>query len=190
MRSSLRRALRLLTVTVLGLAGVAVPLSAALAANSVTVYYATTWTGANLHYQPTGGTWTPVPGVTMDETACAGWKKKTLDLGTATGLKAAFNNGSGAWDNNNGADYAIGTGLTTVKDGVVRANATEPCTPEPPDTTAPSVPTGLTATAEGTTVKLSWNEAGELPGPRPEYGPPASGCGPPRSPWTTAWPSP
>ncbi|MEV4249306.1 carbohydrate binding domain-containing protein [Streptosporangium canum] len=267
MRSSPQRALRLLTVAVVGLAGVAVPLSAALAANSVTVYYATGWTGANIHYQPTGGTWTPVPGVAMDETACAGWKKKTVDLGTATGLKAAFNNGagtwdnnggrdytvgtgtvkvsggqvtagnpcpgggptdppgkqavvyfhkktkgwnaanihyqptggtwtpvpgvamdetacadwakktvdlgtatgikaafnngSGTWDNNGGADYALGTGLTTVKDGVVRANATEPCTPEPPDTTAPSVPTGLTATAEGTTVKLSWNEAGD-----------------------------
>ncbi|MFI6888324.1 alpha-amylase family glycosyl hydrolase [Streptosporangium canum] len=161
MRSSPRRALRLLIVTVVGLAGVAVPLSAALAANSATVYYATGWTGANIHYQPTGGTWTPVPGVAMDETACAGWKKKTIDLGTATGLKAAFNNGSGTWDNNNGADYAIGTGLTTVKNGVVRADAAEPCTPEPPDTTAPSVPTGLTATAEGTTVKLSWNEAGD-----------------------------
>ncbi|WP_081937372.1 carbohydrate binding domain-containing protein [Streptosporangium roseum] len=31
----------------------------------MTVYYATAWTGANIHYQPTGGTWTPVPGVAL-----------------------------------------------------------------------------------------------------------------------------
>ncbi|MFD8526311.1 carbohydrate binding domain-containing protein, partial [Streptosporangium canum] len=125
MRSSPRRALRLLIVTVVGLAGVAVPLSATLAANSATVYYATGWTGANIHFQPTGGTWTPVPGVAMDETACAGWKKKTVDLGTATGLKAAFNNGSGTWDNNGGRDYTVGTGTVKVSGGQVTAG--NPC---------------------------------------------------------------
>ncbi|MEU0484976.1 carbohydrate binding domain-containing protein, partial [Streptosporangium sp. NPDC006013] len=73
MRSSPKRALRLLTVAAFGLTSAVVPLSAALAANSVTVYYATGWTTANIHYQPTGGAWTTVPGVAMNETACTGW---------------------------------------------------------------------------------------------------------------------
>ncbi|MFF0309553.1 carbohydrate binding domain-containing protein [Streptosporangium sp. NPDC004379] len=117
------------------------------------------WPTVNVHYQPTGGSWTSVPGVAMNETACADWAKRTIDLGSATGLKAAFNNGSGAWDNNGGADYALGSGRTTVKDGVVTANAADPCTPAPEDETPPGAPTGLTATAQDTTIKLSWNEA-------------------------------
>ncbi|MER6173777.1 carbohydrate binding domain-containing protein [Streptosporangium sp. NPDC001681] len=260
MRSSPKRALRLLTVAAFGLTSAVVPLSAALAANSVTVYYATGWTTANIHYQPTGGAWTAVPGVAMNETACAGWKKKTVDLGSATGLKAAFNNGSGTWDNNNGADYTIGTGtvkvsggqvtsgdpcsggeppgnqavvyfykktkgwttanihyqptggawtavpgvpmnetactdwakktvslgsatglkaafnngsgtwdnnngadytigtgVSTVKNGVVTGNAADPCTPEVPDTEKPSTPTGVTAAATGVSIALTWN---------------------------------
>ena len=35
----------------------------------------------------------------------------------ATGLTAAFNNGSGAWDNNSGANYSLPRGRVTVKDG-------------------------------------------------------------------------
>ncbi|WP_181871064.1 carbohydrate binding domain-containing protein [Sphaerisporangium album] len=130
------------------------------AGNTATVFYykkTRGWASANIHYQPTGGSWTTVPGVPMNETTCADWAKKTIALGSAGGLKAAFNNGSGTWDNNNGADYAIGLGTTTVKDGVVRANAPEPCVPEPPDTTPPTVPTGLTTTASGTTVRVAWN---------------------------------
>ncbi|MCC5581818.1 fibronectin type III domain-containing protein [Microtetraspora sp. AC03309] len=121
-------------------------------------YYRKTkgWSTVNIHYQPAGGSWTSVPGVVMGEETCADWAKKTIDLGSATGLKAAFNNGSGTWDNNNGADYTIGLGVTTVRDGVVRADAPAPCVPEPPDETAPSVPTELTATATGTTVRIAW----------------------------------
>ena len=49
-----------------------------------TVFYSTAtvgWTTVNIHYAPTGGSWTTVPGVGM-ETACTGWGKKTVDLGT------------------------------------------------------------------------------------------------------------
>ncbi|KXK61933.1 alpha-amylase [Micromonospora rosaria] len=122
------------------------------------VYYRLTttrgWSAANIHYRPTGGAWTPVPGVAM-EAACAGWVRRTVDLGSATGLTAAFNN-AGAWDNNNGADYTLGTGRSTVSGGTVTANAADPCATQAPDTTAPSVPAGLTATAAGLSVTLSW----------------------------------
>ncbi|MFH8727633.1 carbohydrate binding domain-containing protein [Streptomyces termitum] len=87
---------------------------------SATVYYSTekNWSAYRVHYAPTGGTWTTAPGAAM-EPACAGWVRKTVALGSATGLRAAFNNGSGTWDNNNAADYALGTGDITVKGGTV-----------------------------------------------------------------------
>ncbi len=86
----------------------------------MTVYYSTdkNWSAYNIHYAPTGGTWTTSPGAAM-QSACTGWVKKSITLGSATGLKAAFNNGSGTWDNNNGADYALGTGDITVRNGTV-----------------------------------------------------------------------
>ncbi|MGW6486673.1 carbohydrate binding domain-containing protein [Streptomyces sp. NPDC055056] len=129
--------------------------------NRATVYYSTAtsgWSTANLHYAPTGGSWTTVPGVGM-ESACTGWWKKTVDLGTATSLKAAFNNGNGVWDNNNGGDYALGSGTTTVKDRTVTAGAADPCAAQVPDTQAPTTPTGVTASATGTSVVVSWKPA-------------------------------
>ncbi|MFC8494538.1 carbohydrate binding domain-containing protein [Streptomyces sp. NPDC057235] len=124
-----------------------------------TVYYSTAslgWSTANVHYQPTGGAWTAAPGVGM-QAACAGWWKREIDLGTATGLKAAFNNGNGTWDNNGGSDYALGAGVSTVLNRAVTANAADPCAATPPDTRAPTAPAGLTATADGTSVLLAWN---------------------------------
>jgi glycosidase len=129
--------------------------------NQATVYYSTAtsgWTTANIHYAPTGGSWTTVPGVGM-ESACTGWWKKTLDIGTATSLKAAFNNGNGVWDNNNSADYTIPSGTTTVKDRTVTAGAKDPCAAQAPDTQAPTTPTGITASATDTSVVVSWNPA-------------------------------
>ncbi|MFB8773808.1 carbohydrate binding domain-containing protein [Streptomyces broussonetiae] len=125
---------------------------------TATVYFATGtlgWTTANLHYQPAGGAWSAVPGVGM-EAACTGWWKKEVDLGTATSMKAAFNNGNGVWDNNRGADYTLPTGLTTVDDGTVTTDATDPCAEETPDTQAPTAPTGVTARADGIAVVLTW----------------------------------
>ncbi|MEU2547826.1 carbohydrate binding domain-containing protein [Streptomyces roseolus] len=131
------------------------------AANKATVYYSSAslgWSTVNVHYQPAGGTWTAVPGPGMTA-ACTGWWKRELDLGSATSLKAAFNNGNGVWDNNGGTDYTIGTGTSTVRDRTVTANATDPCAATPPDTRAPTAPAGLTATADGVSVLLSWNAA-------------------------------
>ncbi|GGL94045.1 alpha-amylase [Streptomyces fumigatiscleroticus] len=128
---------------------------------SATVYYSTEtlgWTTANLHYQPAGGSWTTVPGVGM-EAACTGWWKKTVDLGSAASLKAAFNNGNGTWDNNNGSDYTIPSGTSTVKNNTVTADAKDPCAAETPDTEAPGVPSGVRASATDTSVVVSWEAA-------------------------------
>ncbi|GAB3826260.1 carbohydrate binding domain-containing protein [Dactylosporangium cerinum] len=127
--------------------------------NTATVFYSTagkTWPVVNLHYAPTGEAWTAVPGVAMNETACTGWVKKTVALGAATGLQAVFNNGSGTWDNNNGANYRLTAGTSKVAGGVVTGGATDPCAAVPPDITPPSVPGGLTATVDHITVTLAW----------------------------------
>ncbi|MDY7232785.1 carbohydrate binding domain-containing protein [Hyalangium rubrum] len=129
------------------------------AASQAEVYYYTRtrgWSAVNIHYAPTGGAWTPVPGVAMNEPACTDWVKKTINLGSATGMKAAFNS-NGSWDNNGGADYSLGTGLIRVKDGVVTPNATTPCVVLPPDTTPPSTPSGVTASATQTRIDLGWS---------------------------------
>jgi alpha-amylase len=124
---------------------------------SATVFYSTdkNWSAYYLHYAPTGGTWTTAPGVVMD-TACTGWVKKTVDLGTAAGLAATFNNGSGTWDNNNSANYALGTGNVTVKDGVIGSG--DPCAgatasaSASPTATATSTSTGASFAVNATTV--------------------------------------
>jgi glycosidase/chitodextrinase len=120
--------------------------------NSATVFYRpnTAWSTVNIHYAPNGGAWTTAPGVAMDA-ACTGWRRKTVALGSATGLAATFNNGS-AWDNNGGRNYALGTGDVKVDNGVVSSGS--PCTG---DTTPPSTPTGLSATASTlNSISLSW----------------------------------
>ncbi|WP_246158906.1 carbohydrate binding domain-containing protein [Catellatospora sichuanensis] len=127
------------------------PSSSPAAGNDVTVFYRpnAAWTTVNIHYAPTGGAWTTVPGVAMDA-ACTGWRKKTIDLGTATGLQAVFNNGSGTWDNNNGANYALGTGNVTVSGGVKGTG--DPCaTASPsPSTSPPGSPSPTPSTSPST----------------------------------------
>ncbi|THA77547.1 alpha-amylase [Streptomyces sp. A0642] len=131
--------------------------------NTASVYYSTAgvgWTTTNLHYQPAGGSWTPVPGVGM-EPACTGWVKKTVALGVATSMQAVFNNGNGVWDNNNGGNYTIPAGVSTVKDRTVVKDAKDPCVAEPPDTTAPTAPTAVTAKADGVAVVLTWEPSSD-----------------------------
>ncbi|MBN3929976.1 fibronectin type III domain-containing protein [Streptomyces verrucosisporus] len=126
--------------------------------SAVTVYYSTAalgWSTANIHYRPDGGAWTEPPGAGM-EAACAGWWKHTADLGGADSMKAAFNNGNGVWDNNNGTDYTIAAGIATVENRTVTQDADDPCADEEPDTQAPTAPEGVTASADGTSVVVSW----------------------------------
>ncbi|KQW02277.1 carbohydrate binding domain-containing protein [Rhizobacter sp. Root1221] len=127
---------------------------AAVQEQTATVFYKpnTAWTTVNIHYAPNGGLWTTPPGVSMD-VACTGWRKKTVSLGTATGLAVTFNNGT-TWDNNGGRNYALGTGVTTVVNGAVTSNAPSPCVV---DVTPPTTPTNLAGTATGTSVKLTWD---------------------------------
>ncbi|MFJ6461283.1 carbohydrate binding domain-containing protein [Streptomyces sp. NPDC091387] len=126
--------------------------------NTASVYYSTTtvgWSTTNLHYQPAGGSWTAVPGVGM-EAACTGWVKRSVDLGTATNMQAAFNNGNGVWDNNNGGNYTLHAGVSTVKDRAVTKDAADPCAAEPADTEAPAAPKAVKADADGVSVVLTW----------------------------------
>lgn len=133
----------------------------ASAANTVTVYYhpPAGWSPVNVHYAPDGGSWTAVPGVPMSAAGCEGWYTRTVALGTAGGMQVVFNNGAGTWDNNNGANYRVGAGQVTVKDGVVGVG--DPCVPVPPDTTAPSVPTDVTAAVDHVTVTLAWTPSSD-----------------------------
>lgn len=133
-------------------------ITGSISINQVKVYYYTTTRGlaaANIHYLPNGGVWSNAPGVAMDENACVGWVLKTISLGSATGLSAAFNNGSN-WDNNGGSNYTLSPGLSTVKDGVVTNNAITPCQPVIPDITPPTVPLNPMATATNTSITINW----------------------------------
>lgn len=98
--------------------------------SSMTVYYSTSkgWSAYNVHYRVGSGSWTAVPGVGM-AAACTGWVSKTIELGSGTGITAAFNNGAGTWDNNGGTDYALTGSVVTVNNGVV--GAADPCTAQP-----------------------------------------------------------
>ncbi|WP_405769995.1 alpha-amylase family glycosyl hydrolase [Actinacidiphila glaucinigra] len=158
--SGRHRALRTVLLLVGGLLLGLLPTGLSFAATSATVYYrpASAWSTVNLHYAPTGGAWTTVPGVAM-EAACAGWYSRTVDLGGAGGLSAAFTDGSGAWDNNGGGNYRLTEGVSTVRNRVVTRDADDPCAVSEPDTTAPTAPTGLTAKATGTSVVVSWTAA-------------------------------
>jgi chitodextrinase len=129
------------------------------AGNVATVYYRlpSGWNSANIHYSPTGGTWTTVPGVAM-AAACTGWMSYTANLSNATGMQAVFNNGAGTWDNNGGKNYTLGTGLSRVENGVVSTGA-NPCDI---DTTAPTAPTALAAgNVSATAVTVSWGASSD-----------------------------
>ena len=93
--------------------------------NSQVVYYSTNknWQSYYVHYKVGNGSWTNAPGEQMAP-ACAGWVSKTLSTNGAT-VTAAFNNGSGTWDNNGTRDFTMAGAVVNVKDGVVSAG--NPC---------------------------------------------------------------
>ena len=123
------------------------------------VYYSTDkgWSAYNIHYQVGDGAWTTVPGVAM-AAACDGWVEKDIELGDATTLAVTFTDGSGTWDNNGSKNYALSGGVSAVKDGAV--STTNPC-PAAADTTAPTAPTDVTATAGASAITVSWTASSD-----------------------------
>jgi hypothetical protein len=93
--------------------------------SSVTVYYKQGYTQPNIHYRPVGGIWTIPPGVPIPPSELPGYHKITVDVGTAAGLEAVFNNGSGIWDNNGGRNYIFPLGVSTYHGGVITPGAPE-----------------------------------------------------------------
>jgi alpha-amylase len=93
--------------------------------NTTTVFYSTNknWNAYNVHYRVGSGAWTAVPGETLSA-ACSGWVSRTIATNGST-VTAAFNNGSGTWDNNSGSDYSLSGAAVQVKDGQVTAG--NPC---------------------------------------------------------------
>lgn len=88
--------------------------------HSMTIYYKTSWSTANIHYKIGTGTWTTSPGVAMSNSKVNGYKTITIDLGTSTTLTACFNNGNGTWDNNSSKDYTFSSpGTYTVSDSTI-----------------------------------------------------------------------
>lgn len=104
-------------------AEIRVTTDAAPKSNSVTLYYKQGYALPNIHYRPAGGTWTTPPGVPIPASDLPGYNKITIDVGTATGLEAVFNNGSGTWDNNGGRNYLFPLGVSTYHAGVITSGA-------------------------------------------------------------------
>lgn len=57
----------------------------------------------------------------MQASSYSGYKAATIQLGSAAGLTAAFNNGSGAWDNNGSSNYHFGAGTWSLVNGSIAA---------------------------------------------------------------------
>ncbi|WP_236340091.1 RCC1 domain-containing protein [Paenibacillus plantiphilus] len=93
---------------------------------AATVYYKLPagWTQAYMHYRlSSGATWTSTPGIKMKPSEIPGYWKLDVDLGAAAGTfiaEAAFNNGSGTWDNNGGQNYKfMYVGYSNVANGTI-----------------------------------------------------------------------
>ena len=93
-----------------------------------TIYYKG-YSNPYIHYKVGNGSWTTAPGVKMSSNSeVNGYDYSiTINLGQAEKLTACFNNGSGAWDSNNGNNYTFGAGYYTFSNGVItKINKPEP----------------------------------------------------------------
>nr|BAG70894.1 alkaline, thermotolerant, and maltotetraose-producing amylase [Halalkalibacterium halodurans] len=86
-------------------------------ATDITIYYKTGWTHPHIHYSLNQGAWTTLPGVPLTKSEYEGYVKVTIEAEEGSQLRAAFNNGSGQWDNNQGRDYDFSSGVHTLADG-------------------------------------------------------------------------
>lgn len=85
--------------------------------NKVTIYYKKGFNSPYIHYRPAGGSWTAAPGVKMQDAEISGYAKITVDIGSASQLEAAFNDGNNNWDSNNTKNYLFSTGTSTYTPG-------------------------------------------------------------------------
>ncbi|MNW40554.1 Alpha-amylase precursor [compost metagenome] len=128
------------------------------AVNMVTVYYKQGYTTPYIHYRPEGGTWTTAPGKAMEASEVAGYNKVTVNIGSATRLEAAFNNGSGTWDSNGQKNYFFNVGNNTYIPSANGGAGEVKLGQKPGDSAAPTTPSNLAATADTTAkvIKLIW----------------------------------
>lgn len=81
--------------------------------NKITIYYKQGFSTPYVHYRSDNGVWTISPGVAMGDSEVAGYKKITIDVGSASRGEVAFNNGAGLWDDNGGQNYVFNIGTFT-----------------------------------------------------------------------------
>ncbi len=94
----------------------------------------------NIHHGYNGANWTTLPGAAMSKSG-TNWIYTYTVPANATTIAMVFNNDAGTWDNNGGGNWNFAVSTNPV-------------------TEAPSVPTGLTATAtNSTTIAVSWTSA-------------------------------
>lgn len=126
--------------------------------HTATVYYKRGFATPHIHYRPNGGSWTALPGKAMiDDEAYCGYSRYSIELGSATSVEVAFNDGGGNWDSNYGANYWFGEGASTYNAGTTTSGV------------PPAVPCKQTVTfkVSATTV---WGENIYLIGNIPELG--------------------
>ena len=165
------------------------PVAAEPLAGELTLYYkpSAAWTTVNAHYQLGAGSWTAVPGKPMAAVAScdagAGWYRLAIATGSAASVTAAFNNGSGTWDNNGGKNYTFTSKTAAVSSGAVStadpcgAAPEEPEEPEEPEQpVVPGVPASVTAVASGTSVTVSWTAVSGAEAYTIEYAPTTGGA--------------
>ncbi|MFC5704061.1 carbohydrate binding domain-containing protein [Cohnella faecalis] len=123
------------------------------AGNNVTIYYKQGYTTPYIHYRPAGGTWTTSPGTAIPVSEIPGYNKITINLGSASQLEACFNNGSGTWDSNNGANYLFGVGVWTYTPTGNIVSGPPPI----PESDPPTVPQNVSAQAVSAgSISLTW----------------------------------
>lgn len=106
----------------------AVALTPSSSGSAIIYYRNTAYTNAYMHYKlDNASTWTAVPGAQMTpSSAHPGYFAITVPLNGASGLTAAFNNGSGSWDNNGSQNYHFGIGTWTLANGTIVSGEPQP----------------------------------------------------------------
>jgi chitodextrinase/glycosidase len=138
----------------------------ALSGKLITIYYKKGFTKPYIHYRPAGGTWTVAPGLVIPDAELTGYGKFVVST-LATNIEVAFNDGGTNWDSNNSKNYLFYPGTWTYTPGANNVNGTikngDPNAAA--DTTAPTVPSGLTvASKTDKTVNFTWTASTDAVG--------------------------